>query len=105
MTAGCLQQVTRLELKGTVLTLFFDEADGLAMGKVARAGEAVAAALAALGGPEVRLRCKADEPSRGGGPTADPPPPAARAPGPASPKADLDPKLRSVLEALDGELV
>ena len=104
-TAGFLQVVTRLELKGTVLTLFFDEADGLAMGKVARAGEAVAGALAALGGPEVRLRCSVDERSRDDGTTPDPPPPAARAPGTASPEADLDPKVRSVLEALDGELV
>ena len=103
-TASFLQAVTRLELKGTVLTLFFDEADGLAMGKVARAGEAVAAALAGLGGPEVRLRCSVDERSRGGGPAPDAPPPAARAPE-ATPGADLDPKVRTVLEALDGELV
>ena len=103
-TAGFLQDVTRLELKGSVLTLFFGEANGFAMGQVDKAAEAVAAVLAGLGGPEVRVSCKVDENSGGEGQAPDPQP-TAQAPGPPSPGADLDPKLRTVLEALDGELV
>ena len=103
-TAGFLQDVTRMELKGSVLTLFFDGASGFAMGQVAKAGDAVAAAMASLGGPEVRLRCSVDEGSQGEGPAPDPAP-AAPARGRASPGAPVDPKVRTVLEALDGELV
>ena len=104
MTAGFLQDVTRLELKGAALTLFFAEANGLAMGQVAKAGDVVAAAVARAGGPEVRVSCRVDDRGEtaapaGGSPSAEP------GPAPPSPETSLDPKVRSVLEALDGEIV
>ncbi len=103
-TAGFLGDVTRLELKGAVLTLFFDGASRFAMDQVGRAGGAIAEALARLGGPQVRLRCSVDDRGDGGAPAANPP---SSASGPArpSPEASLDPKVRTVLEAIDGELV
>ncbi len=103
-TAGFLQEVTRLELKGADLTLFFHEASRFAMDQVGKAGDAIAEALARLGGPEVRLRCSFDDRADGGGPVANPPPAGPAAPRRAS-EASLDPKVRTVLEAIDGELV
>ena len=104
MTAGFLQDVTRLEMKGSALTLFFDETNGLAMGQVAKAGDVVAAAVARVGGPEVRVRCSIDS-SGEAAPPAGSPPAAAPQPTRTSPETSLDPKVRSVLEALDGEIV
>ena len=89
-----------------MLTLFFAQADGFEMGQVDRAGEALAAAVARAGGPGVRVRCRCrvDERSEAPAPAGNPPSAASGQTGP-SPEADLDPKVRSVLEALDGELV
>ena len=99
---GYLQD-TRPELKGSVLTLFFDGSNRFAMDQVAKAESAVAAAVARAGGPEVRVRCSVEDreaPAPAGNPGSVAPPPAR-----PSPQASLDPKVRSVLEALDGEMV
>ena len=101
---GFLQEVTRLELKGSVLTLFFDGSNRFVMGQVAKAEAAVAAAVARAGGPEVRVRCSVEDRGEASASAASP---GSAAPPPArtSPEAGLDPKVRSVLEALDGEIV
>ncbi|MCY3738915.1 MAG: DNA polymerase III subunit gamma/tau [Gemmatimonadaceae bacterium] len=100
---GFLQEVTRLEMKGSVLTLFFDGSNRFVMGQVVKAEAAVAAAVARAGGPEVRVLCSVD---RGEAPApAENPGSAAPPPARTSPEAGLDPKVRSVLEALDGEIV
>ena len=94
---------TRRELNGSVLTLFFDGSNRFAMAQVAKAESAVAAAVASAGGPEVRVRCSVEDreaPAPAGDPGSVAPPPAR-----PSPQASLDPKVRSVLEALDGEMV
>jgi DNA polymerase-3 subunit gamma/tau len=121
-TAGnFLPEVTRMTAEGTVLTLFFAEPNRFGMGMVARAHEAVSAAIAQVAGQQLRVRCQVDDGGGGGdtGPPADEPappvdadagPPPARPPEPA-PQAlrrrgeDLDPKVRSVLDTFDGEIV
>ena len=101
---GYLEGTRRRELKGSVLTLFFDGSNRFAMAQVAKAESAVAAAVASAGGPEVRVRCSVEDRGEAPAPAGDPgsvaPPPAR-----PSPQASLDPKVRSVLEALDGEMV
>lgn len=105
-----------MDLAGAVLTLYFDAAQRFGMGQVAKAHEAVAAAVEEVTGRTVHVRCSVDEddggqaalpasppPSPGG---AEPPPPA----GPASTEGggegeSVDPTVRSVLDALDGEFV
>jgi DNA polymerase III subunit gamma/tau len=123
-TAGnFLEEVTRMELDGVILTLFFQPVNRFGMGLVAKAHEAVSTAIAQITGHQLRIRCSLDEgggPDGGGGgqPAAVTPPPAAgpdRAPTQAPPgpaaqptrgaAGDLAPPVRAVLDAIDGELV
>jgi DNA polymerase-3 subunit gamma/tau len=111
-----LQEITRLELEGSVLTLFFSPAQRFGMGQVAKASDAVAVAIAKVTGTEVRVRCSVDHGSGGQGDAAEVPPQAPSGddtspPPPADPPEGstgdkpVDPKVRTVLDALDGELV
>ncbi|MDA0334692.1 MAG: DNA polymerase III subunit gamma/tau [bacterium] len=109
-----LEEVTRMELDGVMLTLHFAPHNRFAMGLVAKAHDAVSAAIAHITGHQLRIRCAIDE---GDGGAADPPaaiPPAADpgyVPAPAAAEStraavdDLAPPVRAVLEAIDGELV
>ncbi len=116
-----LEEVTRMELDGVILTLYFAPHNRFAMGLVAKAHEAVAVAIAQLTGHQLRIRCSIDAGDGGAAepPAATPPPAAdpdyapssspapAPAPAPSTRTAagDLAPPVRAVLEAIDGELV
>jgi DNA polymerase-3 subunit gamma/tau len=116
-----LQDVTRMELDGAVLTLFFDPQNRFGMGMVGKANESVAAAIAKITGHQLHVRCVVDEGggdgSGGQAPVSRPPTAAGPAQGtppqpqPAAPQQkrgggeDLDPTVRAVLDAFDGELV
>ena len=119
-TAGTfLEEVTRMALDGAMLTLFFEAQNRFGMGLVAKAHETVSAAIEQATGHQLRVRCSLDEDGGSGGQSqaAPAPPPSgpeqAPAPGPSSPapaasrgaSEDLDPTVRAVLDAIDGELV
>ena len=118
-TAGTfLEEVTRMELDGAMLTLFFDPQNRFGMGIVAKAHEAVSAAIAQTTGHQLRVRCSLDDDGGSGGqsapqspaPSSTPSDAPAPAPDPQSPPSrgkgeDLDPTVRAVLDAIDGELV
>ncbi|HJP29765.1 MAG: DNA polymerase III subunit gamma/tau [Candidatus Latescibacteria bacterium] len=116
-----LQEVTRMELEGVILTLFFSQENRFGMGLVGKAHEAVSAAIAQVTNHQLRIRCSLDEGdggSGGQGPEPPLPPPATDnpeqrpAPEATTPPAqqtgrgaDLDPSVRAVVDAIDGELV
>jgi len=124
-TAGnFLEEVTRMELDGVMLTLFFAPQNRFGMGLVAKAHDAVSTAIEQTTGYQLRIRCSLDNDSGGSGggsggePAADRPqpvagpdrvpsdPPTSPAPAPdKGPGDDLAPPVRAVIDAIDGELV
>ncbi len=112
-----LQEVTRMELEGAVLTLFFAPQNRFGMGLVGKANESVSAAIAKITGHQLHIRCALDEDGGGGsgGQATSPPPPAVDDPAQGTTPQpqrqqtrgsnDVDPKVRAVLDAFDGELV
>ena len=112
-----LQEVTRMELEGAVLTLFFEPQNRFGMGLVGKANESVSAAIAKITGHQLHIRCALDEDGGGGsgGQATSAPPPAVDDPAQGTTPQpqpqqtrgsnDVDPKVRAVLDAFDGELV
>ncbi len=114
-----LQEVTRMQLESSVLTLFFAPEERFGMGQVGKAHEAVSSAIAQITGHQLRVRCSPDQ--GGGGATGQDPTPAPQPPKsqvqPPAPvtglpqqaqsgdKKDLTPPVRAVLDAIDGEIV
>ena len=117
-TAGnFLEDITRIEIEGTVVTLFFAPKDRFGMGLVAKAHEAVSEAILQTTAQQLRVRCSMDDGGGSGGQAPVPQPTPARGPEqheqpPAQPRATqrtggepLDPTVKAVLDAIDGELV
>ena len=112
-----LQEVTRMELEGAVLTLFFEPQNRFGMGMVGKANESVSVAIAKITGHQLHIRCALDEGGGGGsgGQATSPPLPAVDDPAQGTtPQSqpqetrgsnDVDPKVRAVLNAFDGEIV
>ena len=111
-----LQDIVDLRLSGGQLTLLFPPTARFGMGQVGKAHEAVSSAIEVVTGARFHVKCGVDEGDGGPGSTPghpnDAPPPSdnqQRPPNPvpkgAATRDDVDPSVRSVLDAFDGEIV
>ena len=113
-----LQDIADMRLGDNQLILLFPATARFSMGQVAKAHEAISGAIESVTGAKLHVKCSVDESDEGGGgggahqpPDQTPPPMGERStPPPQVPKGaatrdDVDPSVRSVLDAFDGEIV
>lgn len=106
-----------MRLSGSQLILLFPATARFSMGQVAKSHEAISTAVEEVTAARFHVKCAVNEPEGGdiggqqGQPDQMPPPSGEQANRPtavpkgAATREDVDPSVRSVLDAFDGEIV
>ncbi|MBT5056528.1 MAG: DNA polymerase III subunit gamma/tau [Gemmatimonadetes bacterium] len=112
-----LQDIADMRLSGSQLILLFPATARFSMGQVAKSHEAISTAVEEVTAARFHVKCAVNEPEGGdiggqqGQPDQMPPPSGEQANRPtavpkgAATREDVDPSVRSVLDAFDGEIV
>ena len=107
-----LQDITDMRLSEGQLTLLFPPTARFSMGQVGKAHEAIASSIEVITGVRFHVKCGVNDGESAGGPpkdsqpaTGDKPAASPQVPKGTATRDDVDPSVRSVLDAFDGEIV